>query len=273
MTKFEQLVQANLIPLAFVAAGIYFSYLGWLMYRKRQREKNKTWREVPQIKWNNQGMALITDSAVTTTPFTPHHTELIGRYFPDYLAGFIANLSPGEISTILLEVQTHTNKLADEKQKDILRACTIAAARYGFLLPIPLVCLDARTHALYSMLSKDLEMQKVSTDMLVNSGGPEPAQNYLLVFAIVGHILMHYASKGPYPSVQNFLKTVNRNLKGAAPLSDESTLSVATAWAGLSRMPLPHRYHRYNEITDAVYNSNHVHKVVEESKPRLTLVK
>jgi hypothetical protein len=239
----------------------------------QSRKERKKWREVPLINWNDQGMATITNKAVTATPINNHHLEQVGRFFPHDLQGFIANLSPGELATILVEVTTNSNQMADERKKDILRAVTIAAARFGFMIPIPLVCLDARTHALYVVLSNQLDMCKVSLNMIVKSGGPEPTENYLRVFAVAGHVLMHYAAKGPYPSVTNFIKTVNRNLRGASQLSDDSLLAVVTAYAGLTNMPLPHSYHRYNELTDAVYYSSRVQKVMEQEKPKLTLVK
>lgn len=257
-------------PVVFLILGAVIAYV--VLYPLLFKRKRSTKME-DLIDWNNQGMAVVTVRAVTATPINTHHIEAVGHVFPQQLQGFIASLSSSDMSKILLQMSTTTNQLADEKHKDVLRAVTIAAARYGFLIPIPLVCLDARTHALYVVLANQMDMCRVSMEMLTKTDVTEPQENYLRVLAVAGQVMMHYAAKGPYPSVANFIKTVNHNLRGAARLSDESTLAVTTAYAALTRMPLPHAYHRYGEVTDSVYYSSRVRKVIEDTKPRLIVVK
>lgn len=232
---------------------------------------------------NDQGMAIISEASVMATPISKSD-QRNPRSFPEDLQGFIAELKPGEISTILLEMAVGE---FTQRKKDVCRAVTIAAACFNFRIPFQLVCLDARTHLLYRALKNQMEMVAVKYDyrkqsslsngqphgVIIEDNCAEPDQCYLECFAVAGLILMHYAAKGPYPSLRNFVRTFNRNVKGKREYSEREVRSLVTAYAGVTKQRLPANYILYCPLTDMIFNSRRREKIVEDLKPHLTLVK
>jgi hypothetical protein len=229
------------------------------------------------IQINPQGMVKISVAALTATPL--NRNDRIGLPpFPHDYYGFLAELSPMEINTILLESATGTYT---ERKKDIARVVTIAAAIYGFKIPLRLVCLDDRTHALYAAVAGELELVPIRVanqgeDTLLSclirrDNAPEPDSHYLSAMTLVGHILMHYAMKNNYPSFRNFVKTFVKNLKARDRMYTEYEIgSIATAYAATTGIKLPSAYVVYNSLAEDLMNS----KAREQMEPvKLRLVK
>lgn len=258
----------GMLTILIAAGRMVYDYL-------QSRRDRRKWREVPQLRWNTQGMAVITERAITTTPCEPHHMVAIGTNIPIPVARFIRYLPPSELAKLLLEVKTHSNTMSEEEKKDVCRAVTLAAARFEFHIPVPLVCLDARTHALYTVLRNQYDMCRVSMGSIVRGktiGLNAVKADYQRLFMTAGTVLMHYAGKGPYPATDHFVATVNKNTKLGYKFTRLEVLAAATAYAALTEIPLPYDYHHYNDLTAALYFNTDAKHFVEEIKPHLTLV-
>lgn len=266
--NFDEFGRQWLVPAAAIFLAYYFSKIAWLWWK--QRNVNKGWREVPMGKFNESGMIMPSRQSLVSTPV--ERKNLVNNWhFPDDLAGFMGHLKPGEISTILLEIMTGP---MTEKKKDIQRVVTIAAGHYQFYVPHGLLCLDARTHQLYSAFLNAMELMKPVDKDIFNMGMAPPARSYTEAALMTGHVLIHFALKGHYPSLVNFAKTVNKNLPGHQNYHVEHIQSFATAYAFVTDMAIPWHYIRYNELTDGLVNNGLKDEaVVQELKPHLTLVK
>lgn len=241
----------------------------WRRYQMEKHAKGK-WREVPMAKFNESGMIMPSLSSLLSSRI--EKVALVKNWhFPDDLAGFMGYLKPGEISTILLEIKTGP---MTERKKDVQRAVTIAAAHYHFYVPHALLCLDARTHQLYNAFMNSMELMKPADKDILNMGMAPPARSYTEAALVAGHVLIHFALKGNYPSLVNFAKTVNKNLPKHQEYHVEQIQSFVTAYAFVTDMAIPWHYIRYNELTDGLVNNGlKDEKAVQELKPHLTLVK
>ena len=256
-----------LCMLCLLAISAYRAWRSW--HPKKPQPKG-------EITVNEQGMVRINVAALRATPLTGQ--EVQGSVFPHELDGFLAELSPREVHTILLESATGTYS---EVKRDIARVVTIAAGWYDFKIPLRLVCLDARTHALFNALMRDMEMKSIrvcdethpncdeAPYLVLRKDAPEPEEHYVLNMNLIGHLLLHYSMKNSYPSFRNFVATFQRNLMDRTrKYTHHDITSMLTGYAAITGMPLPKSYISYSTLAEQLLNSKARDKV-KFSKLRL----